>query len=78
MTTGISQCWRHPGKRRYYRVQVFPDLFGSLCLVRSWGSLDNARGNCKTEPITDWQEAQRRFKRISQERLRNGYRPIYL
>ena len=76
MEQPVSQLWKNPLKRRYYRVQVAPDLFGELCLVRSWGSLDTARGNCKMERLHDWQEAKRRVARVGKERVRRGYQKI--
>jgi predicted DNA-binding WGR domain protein len=76
MKSSLTQLWKNPAKRRYYRVQIAPDLFGDLCLVRSWGSLDTARGNSKLEVLPRWQEAQRHLDKISKERARKGYQQI--
>jgi predicted DNA-binding WGR domain protein len=76
MKSSLTQLWKNPETRRYYRVQVAPDLFGDLCLVRSWGSLDTARGNSKLEVLPGWQEAQRHLDKISKERIRKGYHKI--
>lgn len=76
MENSLTQLWNNPETRRYYRVQVAPDLFGDLCLVRSWGSLDTARGNSKLEVLPDWQEAQRHLHKIGKERARRGYLPM--
>ncbi len=71
-----SKLWKNPATRRYYRVIVAPDLFGELNLIRVWGSLDNARGNHKTERLADWQEVNTRLEQISKERRRKGYQPV--
>lgn len=76
MENSLTQLWKNPTTRRYYRVQVAADLFGDLCLVRYWGSLDTARGNSKTEVLPSWQEAQRHLSKISKERIRRGYLPM--
>lgn len=76
MESSLTQLWKNPAKRRYYRVQIAPDLFGELCLVRSWGSLDTARGNSKTEVLPSWQDAQRHLSKIGKERTRKGYQRI--
>lgn len=60
-----NQLWQHPGKRRYYRLQVMTDLFGELYLIRSRGSLDTTKWNYKTELLSDWREIQIRLARIS-------------
>lgn len=73
MNNSISQSWSHAVKRRYYRVDIAPDLFGDLCMVRSWGSLDTARGNSKMELVPCWQVATQRLEQIGKERLRRGY-----
>ncbi|MDX9987387.1 MULTISPECIES: WGR domain-containing protein [Thiothrix] len=73
MNNSISQSWSHAVKRRYYRVDIAPDLFGDLCMVRSWGSLDTARGNSKMELVPCWQVATQRLEQIAKERLRRGY-----
>ncbi|ODS23606.1 hypothetical protein AB835_08315 [Candidatus Endobugula sertula] len=43
--------WIHEQKQRYYRLTVNRDLFGDLCLVRTWGSLVDDRGGSKTEVL---------------------------
>lgn len=72
MESDITQLWNNPVKRRYYRVQVMFDLFGDLCLVRSWGSLDTARGNSKVELLAGWQVGKR-HRHVWSRSERNGY-----
>ncbi|ODS22760.1 hypothetical protein AB835_12300 [Candidatus Endobugula sertula] len=43
--------WIHEQKQRYYRLTVNRDLFGDLCLVRTWGSLVDDCGGSKTEVL---------------------------
>lgn len=76
MENSLTQYWKNPTTRRYYRVQIAPDLFGELCLVRSWGSMDTARGNSKMELLRSWQEAQQHLSKISKERTRKGYQAV--
>lgn len=76
MNSSLNQYWKNPATRRYYRVQIAVDLFGALCLVRSWGSLDTARGNSKMVLMRSWQEAHTQLGKISKERTRKGYQQV--
>jgi hypothetical protein len=65
--------WIHPAKRRYYRVQVLVDLFGTRTLVCSWGSLDSCRGNWSIRPIASDAALAETLQAVARRRASHGY-----
>ena len=56
--------------RRFYRLDVQPDLFGAWCLVREWGRIGSGR-RTRSVPCTTSQEAQAaltKHRRVKEER----------
>ena len=59
---------------RYYRMEVWPDLFGRALLVRHWGRI-GTEGRRRLDPHADPGAAINALARIAKAKLRRGYRP---
>jgi predicted DNA-binding WGR domain protein len=57
---------------RYYRLEVWPDLFGRALLVRHFGRIGTA-GRRKLEPFADAGAAVNMLGRLLRAKLRRGY-----
>jgi predicted DNA-binding WGR domain protein len=57
---------------RYYRLQVWPDLFGRALLVRHFGRIGTA-GRRKLEPFPDAGAAVNMLGKLLRAKLRRGY-----
>jgi predicted DNA-binding WGR domain protein len=57
---------------RYYRLQVWPDLFGRALLVRHFGRIGTA-GRRKLEPFADAGAAVNMLGKLLRAKLRRGY-----
>ena len=76
MSDAVVMGWINTGNRRYYRALLQPDLFGDWTLMRSWGSLDNARGQVHIEPVSDPAAGKQAIAAIHKRRLAHGYLPL--
>ena len=52
---------------RYYRLALWPDLFGGMALVREWGRL-------RLDLHPDEDAARRALERLVRAKCRRGYR----
>jgi predicted DNA-binding WGR domain protein len=59
---------------RYYRLDVWPDLFGRALLVRHWGRI-GTEGRRRLDPHPDPGAAVNALAKILSVKLRRGYRP---
>ncbi len=59
---------------RYYRLEVWPDLFGRALLVRHWGRIGTP-GRVRLDPHADEGAAINALARIVRVKCRRGYRP---
>ena len=59
---------------RYYRLDVWPDLFGHALLVRHWGRI-GTEGRRRLDPYPDPGAAVNALARILNTKLRRGYWP---
>jgi predicted DNA-binding WGR domain protein len=59
---------------RYYRMEVWPDLFGRALLMRQWGRI-GTDGRQRTDPHPDPGAALNALARIARSKHRRGYRP---
>jgi len=57
---------------RYYRLEVWPDLFGRALLVRHFGRIGTA-GRRKLEPFPDAGAAVNMLSKLLRAKLRRGY-----
>lgn len=58
--------------RRFYRVDVQPDLFGQWSLFREWGRIGQA-GQVRAEAFRTWVEAESELDQILRAKERRGY-----
>jgi predicted DNA-binding WGR domain protein len=58
--------------RRFYRMEVLPDLFGGVCLLREWGRIGYS-GQLRLEHFNKESQAFDVFHNIEQAKLRKGY-----
>jgi predicted DNA-binding WGR domain protein len=58
--------------RRFYRLDVQPDLFGGFCLVREWGRIGGG-GQERRTPYTSADAAHAALSLQAERKLRRGY-----
>ena len=58
---------------RFYRLALWPDLFGGVSLAREWGRLGQP-GKLRLDPFESAEEAGRALERLSRAKRRRGYR----
>jgi predicted DNA-binding WGR domain protein len=58
--------------RRFYRLDVQPDLFGGVSLVREWGRIGRA-GRLRLDPYPTSDDAQAALERQRRAKERCGY-----
>jgi predicted DNA-binding WGR domain protein len=63
-----------PGKRmrRFYRLDVQPNLFGQWCLIREWGRIGRS-GQRRSRPFHTVEAAQTALHRQRVLKERRGY-----
>jgi predicted DNA-binding WGR domain protein len=63
-----------PGRnmRRFYHLDIQPDLFGNQCLVRRWGRIGSS-GQIRIIPYSTKGEAQDAFDKLQGTKERKGY-----
>ena len=59
---------------RYYRLEVWPDLFGRALLVRHWGRIGTP-GRVRLDPHADQGAAINALAGIVRVKCRRGYGP---
>jgi predicted DNA-binding WGR domain protein len=59
---------------RFYRLSVWPDLFGGFSLAREWGRLGSP-GTLRLDRYGSAAEAGRALERLACAKERRGYRP---
>lgn len=61
--------------KRFYRLTITRDLFGTVLLIREWGRIGvSCQRRC--EEKTDAAEALRAAARLTAQKLRRGYAPV--
>jgi predicted DNA-binding WGR domain protein len=58
--------------RRFYRLDMQPDLFGGVLLVRQWGRI-GARGRIVAERFESMALAADALEKHAQQKTRRGY-----
>jgi predicted DNA-binding WGR domain protein len=58
--------------RRFYRLDVLPDLFGGVLLVKHWGRI-GSRGQCQTRRFEDAAAANIAMRAQARRKERRGY-----
>ncbi|MGA8055725.1 MAG: WGR domain-containing protein [Burkholderiales bacterium] len=57
---------------RFYRLALWPDLFGGASVVRHWGRI-GTRGRQQLNPYPSPEAAARMLERLHRQKLRRGY-----
>jgi predicted DNA-binding WGR domain protein len=57
---------------RYYRLEIWPDLFGRALLARHWGRL-GTQGRLRLDPHPDPGAAINALARLARQKRRRGY-----
>ena len=57
---------------RYYRMEVWPDLFGRALLARHWGRL-GTQGRIRLDPHPDTGAARNALATLARAKRRRGY-----
>jgi predicted DNA-binding WGR domain protein len=67
----------HPAKRqaRFYRLEIWPDLFGGFSLAREYGRIGQP-GRLQLDPFPALDPACKAFARIVRTKQRRGYVPL--
>ena len=63
--------------RRFYRLDIAPDLFGGFLLMKQWGRI-GARGQIKAERFEDEAPALAALQRHAERKQRKGYENIFM
>lgn len=58
---------------RFYRLALWPDLFGGIALVREWGRLGSP-GKLRLDLHPDEDAARHALERLVRVKCRRGYR----
>ncbi len=58
---------------RYYRMEIWPDLFGRALLVRQWGRI-GTEGRRRLDPHPDPGSAINALARLARQKRQRGYR----
>lgn len=73
-TTTLRRIDPDANMRRFYRVMVWPDLFGGFALMREWGRIGQS-GRLRVETYPDAGAASAARDRLVARKRRKGYRP---
>lgn len=60
---------------RFYRLALWPDLFGGVTLAREWGRLGQP-GTLRLDAYDSAGDAGRALERLSRAKQRRGYRAV--
>ena len=58
---------------RFYYIEILPDLFGGVQLVRKWGRIGADGGQECREYFPDYQTAQVRHDELHNQKVKRGY-----
>jgi len=72
MTLELHRIDRARNMRRFYRLDVQPDLFGGVLLVRQWGRI-GARGRILDESYATETLAEDALRKQAEKKRRRGY-----
>jgi predicted DNA-binding WGR domain protein len=60
--------------RRFYCLDLQPDLFGQWCVIREWGRIGSHGGQTRTVPYPTPDAAQAAMEKQRKAKMRRGYR----
>ncbi len=67
-----TQHWYKAENRRYYRAELYQDLFGNWLLTRTWGSAYKL-GRQASETLATWEDGMVVLQHISKQRTAKHY-----
>ena len=70
--TSLPNSWRKGAK--YYNIHIQPNLFGEICVIKSWGVVGNKRAGFKVVSCEDELEVSKVIEDIAKRRKIRGYR----
>ena len=59
---------------RFYRLDIHPDLFGTVSLIREWGRIGQA-GTVRVATFADMEAAASDLAAVLAQKKRRGYLP---
>lgn len=68
--------WQSTSKARYYSIHLQPTLFGEWSVTRSWGSIYNHLGKCKTMFFSSIDAAKAEIEKLQRQRKYRGYQRV--
>lgn len=74
MQTNLIRIEPERNAFRFYRLAIWPDLFGGFSLAREWGRLGSP-GKLRLDPYGSQVEAAAALSRLASAKRRRGYRP---
>jgi predicted DNA-binding WGR domain protein len=72
-TGALTRTRQERNEWRYYRLAVWPDLFGRALLARHWGRIGR-QGRVRLDPHADAGAALNALARLVRNQRRRGYR----
>lgn len=76
-TAALTRLRPERNEWRYYRLAVWPDLFGRALLARHWGRI-GTKGRMRLDPHPDAGAALNALARLARSKRRRGYRDMDL
>ena len=76
LTSNITTLYREvKGRIRYYKITLYPTLFGEYLLVREWGGIGNKRATGeKRSNFSHIEPVMGALKSIIRSKEKKGYR----
>lgn len=72
MTLILRRVRPEQNERRFYRLEVTADLFGTVLLLRNWGRI-GCDGRRRHETFSDRESAAAALDRLAATKQRRGY-----
>jgi predicted DNA-binding WGR domain protein len=72
-TVALSRIRPDYNERRFYHMEIWPDLFGRAPLVRQWGRI-GTQGRRRLDPHPDAGTALNALAALALRKRRRGYR----
>jgi predicted DNA-binding WGR domain protein len=72
-TVVLTRIRPEKGEQRFYRLEIWPDLFGRTLLVRRWGRIGTS-GRQRLDPHPDAGAALNALAQLTRSKRRRGYR----
>jgi predicted DNA-binding WGR domain protein len=74
-TLTLRRIRPHKNERRFYRMEITADLFGTILLMRNWGRI-GTDGRRRFYVFADADAAEAELVRLAASKRRRGYREV--